>query len=499
MRKSFKTKERFKMKKIYLFIALIATFMVGGTSCDDNSDFSGLHTLTQDEIDEIARQDSIKEAQKNKINADLILEYTVDITISKTLYDGATLVVEMNKIAELFGITEEQLISGIEGESDAPEIKGFAIQGTTHDDTGSMTNTNAPWGHWWDKNGDVTTWGTDAMVFAEYNTEDKMFSIGQYPGHLENGQTIKIIECLKYNEKRAAVVITINAKTAGQITATVVNTQYLSINITPKSSYDQDPLQFDLARTLSDLGISSLDNVQFLGINEDGSYAQEAVTGSGFWYDMNGFVGEYGDNASVYTTYGDFEDNEIGIGQMPNNLEGGETITIKYGFLANNKIEMFNITVNVIVYEDPETPPAGEPTTIEKNVTFTKAWSNDYASIQEDIKETLREAFKMTTHQIHKAAVSNDLKVYINAETEEDPSYTADAPGYWINADGTAGKWADGLVWCSIGHNDTELYLYCGNHPDNAIVGDTLSTKMIVTCNGGKAVFNITFNITTAE
>jgi hypothetical protein len=105
----------------------------------------------------------------------------------------------------------------------------------------------------------------------------------------------------------------------------------------------------------------------------------------------------------------------------------------------------------------------------------------------------------MTTHQIHKAAVSNDLKVYINAETEEDPSYTADAPGYWINADGTAGKWADGLVWCSIGHNDTELYLYCGNHPDNAIAGDTLSTKMIVTCNGGKAVFNITFNITTAE
>ena len=110
-----------------------------------------------------------------------------------------------------------------------------------------------------------------------------------------------------------------------------------------------------------------MDDIKFLGVKEDGSYAQEAVTGTGFWYDMNGFVGEYGDNASVYTTYGDFEDDEIGIGQMPDNLEEGQSFTIRYAFLANNKIEMFRITVNVIAYEDPETPPAGTPTAIEKN------------------------------------------------------------------------------------------------------------------------------------
>lgn len=472
--------------------------MAAWTGCGDNSDFSGEHTLTQDEIDEIARQDSIKEAQKSKINADLILEYTVDIVISSSLYDGTTLEIAMDKIAELFGITEEQLLAGIDGESGAPEIKGFAIQGTTHGDTGTMTNTNAPWGHWWDANGDITTWGTDAMVFAEYYTENGCFTIGQYPGHLTDGQTVTIIECLKYNEKRVAVAITIQAKTAAQVTATVVNTQELSINVTPRSSFDQDPVPFDLARTLSDLGVTSLDDIKFLGVNEDGSYAQEAVTGTGFWYDMNGFVGEYGDNASVYTTYGDLEDDEIGLGQMPDNLEEGMSFAIKYGFMANNKIEMFRITVNVIAYEDPETPPAGMPGTTEKDITFTKLWSNDYASIQEDVKEVLRETFKMTTYQIHKAVTSGELKVYLNTETADAPTYTAEAPGYWIIADGSAGAWAGGLVWCSLGHSETELYLYTGNHPDNAVAGDVISTKMIITCNGGKAVFNIVFNITSA-
>lgn len=203
------------MKKINLYIILfIASIGLYITSCEDNLDVSSLHTLTQDEINEIARQDSIKEALKNKINADLILEYTVDIVISQTLYDGTKLSVDMDKIAELFGITEEQLLSGIAGEDDAPEIKGFAIQGTTRADVGTITNTNAPWGHWWNKDGDITTWGTDAMVFAEYSTEDKVFSIGQYPAHLTDGQKIKFIECLKYNEKRAAVVVTVNAKDA---------------------------------------------------------------------------------------------------------------------------------------------------------------------------------------------------------------------------------------------------------------------------------------------
>lgn len=482
-----------------LFLTVFAFLMIGLASCGDNIDFSKEHILTDEEIAEMARQDSIAKAEKERINANLVLNYTVDINIGKTAYDGAMLAIETDKIAELFGITKEQLLAGIAGEAGAPEVKGFAIEWTTRADVGSATNTNSPWGHWWDIDGNVTTWGADAMVFAEFNTEVGEFHVGQYPGHLTDGDTIRFIECLKYNEKRAAVVITVLAHTPGQITAQVVNTQNLTINITPKTDYTQDSLEFDLTKTLSDLGVASMSGVKFLGVNKDGSYSQETTTKNGFWYDLEGFVGSWGDNASVFTSYDDgMMPNKIGVGQMPNKLAEGQSYTVKYGFLANNKIEMLQIKVNVVGYVDPETPPTGSPTTVTKDISLSKPYSDDYASIRVDLKDILRDAFKMTTYQIHKSIASGELKVFLNEVPNPvaAPSYTADVPGYWIKADGTPGAWAESLVWCSIGHSNSDLYLFGGNHPENAVAGNTVTTKMIIVCNGGQVTLNITFKLT---
>lgn len=482
-----------------LVLTVLAFLVIGLVSCGDNIDFSKEHVLTAEEIAEMKRQDSVAKAEKERINANLVLNYTVDINISKTAYAGAMLAIETERIAELFEITKEQLLAGIAGEAGAPEIKGFAIEWTTRADVGSASNTNAPWGHWWDINGNVTTWGADAMVFAEFNPETGEFHVGQYPGHLTDGDTIKFIECLKYNEKRVAVVITVLAHAPGQITAQVVNTQNLTINITPKADYSQDSLEFDHAKTLSDLGVASMSGVKFLGVNKDGSYSLETTTKNGFWYDKEGFVGSWGDNASVFVTYGDgMLPNKIGIGQMPNKLAEGESYTIKYGFLANNKIEMLQIKVNVVGYVDPETPPTGTPTTLTRDINLSKPYSNDYASIKVDLKDIMRDAFKMTTHQIHKAIASGNLKVYLNNVPDPivDPTYTADVPGYWIKADGTPGSWGESVVWCSIGHNDTSLYLFGGNHPDNAVAGNKVTTKMIILCNGGQVILNITFELT---
>ncbi len=488
------------MKKMHIYILFLASFFIGIVSCGDNTGFSEIHNLTPAEQAELDEQQRIRDSLKNNVNAHLVLKYELDVTISATLYDGGTVKIETDKIAAKFGITEEQLLAGISGQSGAPEIKGFAIEGSTGADNGTAKNTNAEaWGHWWDAKGDVTVWGTDAMVFAEFSSETGAFSVGQYPGHLTDGQTVKFIECLKYNEIRVAVVITVNAKAAGQVTATVVNTQKLSINVTPRAGYDPDPVQFDVTRTLSDLGISSLDDAKTIAVNADGSYAQENNAGTkGFWYDLEGFAGQWGDGASVYTSLDADDDGKkyIGIGQMPNVLDEGDVITVKYGFLANNKIEMLEITVNVVGYQDPETAPKGDPETVEKDIEMTKAWDESYSSVQVDVKDILRNAFKMTTYQIHKAISTGELKVYLGEVAEEAPSYTADVPGYWIKADGTVGTWGESIIWCSLGNNETSLYLYGGNHPGNAVAGDVVKTKFIVVCNGGKVTFNVTYTLT---
>jgi hypothetical protein len=484
------------MKKIFFYITCLAATIFGMANCGDNTDFSVLHLLTPDEEAELKRQDSLRNAQLNKINADLLLEYAVEITISQTSYDGAALAVDIGQIAALFGLSNEEVLLGIAGEG--ANITGFAISGTTHEDVSGASNTNAPWGHWWDAGGDVTTWGESAAVFAEFDVETGAFAVGQYPTHLTDGQTVTFIECLKYNEKRVAVVVTVTAKAPGQITAAVVNTQQLSINVIPKASYDSEPLEFDLAKTLSDLNIASMDEASFVGVNADGSYAQEPATPNGYWYDAQGFVGAWGDEARVYTSCGEdhLAENQIGIGQMPGMLSEGDQLTIKYGFLANNKIEMLQITITVVGYEDPETPPEGEPQSIVAGITLSKPFSDDYASVSEDIKDLLREAFKMTTYQIHRAIASGELKVYPGEATDEEPSYTADVPGYWIKADGSATTWgSESVVWCSIGHSETGLYLYGGNFPE-ATAGSSVTFVFIVVCNGVQATLNITFSIT---
>lgn len=350
------------MKKIAIY-TLLCLVTAGFLSCEDNTGFSNPHELTADEIAEMARQDSIEQAQLNKIDADLILEYTVNLD-KDGAYEGVPLAIETDKIAELFGISEDELLAGINGDDGAPDVKGFGIDGTTHNDYSTASTTGGPWGHWWDANGDATTWASaekQAAVYAEFWPEDNLFYVGQYPGILAGGSTVKVIEALKYNDLRAAVVITI------------------------------------------------------------------AI--------------------------------------------GGD-------------------------YVDPETAPTGTPENLSTDITLSKAYSDDYASVTADVKDIMRNAFKMTTYQIHQAIDNGDLKLYQGAVTETDPAYTADAPGYWLNADGTVGAWGvTAVAWCSIGHSKTELYLYGGNHPDNAVAGTTVTTTYIATCNGGSVTFNITFTI----
>ena len=61
------------MKNHILYLFALIGLIVGLNSCEDNSDFTKLHKLTDDEIAEIKRQDSIKEAQLTGIKADLRL------------------------------------------------------------------------------------------------------------------------------------------------------------------------------------------------------------------------------------------------------------------------------------------------------------------------------------------------------------------------------------------------------------------------------------------
>ena len=495
------------MKKLSYILSglLIAGSSAFFSSCGDNEDFWGPHTLTDDEIAEMARQDSIKEAQRSRIDADLILEYTAEFYISGNSYDGTTVKIDMDAIASLFGASKDAVGAALNGEGGI-DVAGFAIEGSTHADNMTSSNSGAYWGHWWDKDGNVKNWGDDAMVFAEfsYNADsgEGIFNVGQFPGHLVADQEVKFIEAIKYQDKRVAVVITAIGRERGEVKATVVASNKLTLETAPNDAYATVAVEgFDAAAALSALGAGSWADVAWVATNADGSYAQEySADAPGFWYDKEGFAGSWGDNASVFAT---FQEGQILVGQMPGQMTAGSSVTINFSAMYNGKLVENVITVNIKEYEDPETAPTGDPASITKDITLSKTYDNEWgATAPFDVKEDLRQAFKMTTYQIFKALKSGEMKLWV-AEVGKDagedgaPQYTADAPGYWLGKDGQRVTWGDeAIVYLNLVITEESLEFVGGNHPDNSSpAGQTIKTKFIIEKDGVTATYNVTFEV----
>lgn len=259
---------------------------------------------------------------------------------------------------------------------------------------------------------------------------------------------------------------------------------------------------FDAAAALSALGAPSWDDVNWIAFNDNGSYETKySADAPGYWYDKLGYPGAWGDDASVYTG---FDGENILIGQMPGQMPEGSTVTVGYGAIYKDRIVRCDITVVIKAFEDPETAPEGTPESIEKSITLTKPYDADWGATGEtDVKEDLRQCFKMTTYQIYSALQSGEMKMWVGeignmAAEDGTPAYTGEAPGWWLNGEGAPVSWGDEAVaYVFLGATSESLGFYGGNHPDNCPAeGKTIQTKYIIEYNGTTATYNITFDIT---
>lgn len=342
------------MKKIFLVMAAFVMAMpFGFTSCGDNDDISNPHVLTDDEIAEMKRQDSIKQAQLSKIDADLVLEYMVEDYVSASNWTNKSLEIDLEAIGKVFGLTAQEVKDGINQKSGAANISGFAILASSHADVATASTTNGTWGHWWNTDGDLCNKYNDAnsALFCEWGGDS--FTVGQYPGHLTEGQEVTVIEGLKYGDKRVAVKITFKCIAREEIKASIVDTKELNAEFPISAeSYSGTQVNLDIKDILAKLGASSVKDLLIVGFAADGSYVQEFTADCGFWYDKDGYPCSYGDDAMVYVQYyGNLEEAEEGddsyldVGQYPAHLNAGDTFKLPIGFLANNKIVKVVVTV----------------------------------------------------------------------------------------------------------------------------------------------------------
>ncbi|MCF0201971.1 MAG: DUF4859 domain-containing protein [Bacteroidaceae bacterium] len=483
------------MKKILFLVPLFA-LMMGFYSCNDNENVSYLHILTNEELAEMHRQDSIDSVNRSKINANLILDYECEL-FEGDAYEGKNIGIDFQPIADLFGMTVDELYNGInEG-----EVEPLFIQGTTHQDWAQGCTANAPWGYWANVDGDACSWGQGSAVFTEWNGE--ALTCGQMPETLALGDEITVLPGLRYGSNRAVIRLKVKIVKPQEIVAGIVYEDDLTINLTTNAgSYDPHPLEFDYDAVCKAIGVSQLSTDMLVTYADaSGKITNKQNADMGFWMDKTGPIGGWGDNASVWLSFGMTEGNTVGVCLMPGAHAEGDVFVNSIGFQNGDKIAMLNITTKVVGYIDPETPPGGDPEDATADITLTKPWTDDYASVSADVRDILRNAFKATTYQIYSAILDGELKMYCLEASEEEPAYTASAPGYWIKADGSATSWGvESVAFVELASGETFLTLNVGNHPDLADpMGFTVPAKMIVCWKGVKVTINLTIDIKPKE
>lgn len=132
--------------------------------------------------------------------SDINFTYNLSFPVDASSYSGTTVSMDgdVTSLANAFVLQSSEITNAL-GNS----IQFYAVES---DNTLNSNTTANGYGHWFDENGDVISWGSDAKVFSEFDESNFTFSIGQYPGHCQSGDTYTIKQALVYEYETGKTV-----------------------------------------------------------------------------------------------------------------------------------------------------------------------------------------------------------------------------------------------------------------------------------------------------
>lgn len=136
----------------------------------------------------------------------LTLTYDVSFAASATDYNGTSVniseVGDLTKVAQALTMQPSQLASYMLSAKTEPQEGKIAFAAVKADGSLDYNTTANGYGFWFDSLGNSIGWGSDndSKVYVEYDAENFIFSIGQYPGKSASGDTYTVKEALVYTE-----------------------------------------------------------------------------------------------------------------------------------------------------------------------------------------------------------------------------------------------------------------------------------------------------------
>ena len=480
------------MKKIifntFVLIAIIGMFFI---SCE--KDESEKHEYTPEELEEIRRQDSLKQI----IPASYI--FTQDVTVPLTDdYSGITvcLTPDTAKLLELFDYnTVAELAAALgtltDGVQSGNDITFFAYNYSTKYEYANPSTTNY-FGHWFDANGDVCSWGDQAYLYCEKQDETTLdFTIGCFPSRPTLGHVYRIVEAMKYDTLEVAFLFNVTIGEEPEVVypvTTVVGTQTYDIEAEKSNDYSAVPVLIDAAAITAAIGIAPGD-AELYGIDasDDSLYIDGFTANNGYWFSATGDVCHWGDEGcALYAEY-DATNQLFNVGQFPDGTTVGQTYTVKVAFVNLTNLKQYNVVINVtITIFYPETTIVGteihDITAVLDTNYVPTAVAIDTAAIIAAIDIAPQNA---TMYGID----ASDDSLYVYGSTAEDP-------GYWFNATGDVCNW--GSAGCAIYANyvAADQLFNVGQYPHGTAAGQIYTVKMAFVNLENLKQYNVVINVT---
>lgn len=152
----------------------------------------------------------------------------------------------------------------------------------------------------------------------------------------------------------------------------------ISATVQISEDYGTTSVEFDSQKLATALGISAneLASATFFAIDGNTFNTTSTAKAPGHWFDKNGLVTEWGENAYVFAEW-NLTDGKIAIGHYPNRVSAGETYKFAQGFKTGNKIVIYRFTIKIANDSEP-----GEPSEGTTSIAFKNQGPAKYTSLK---------------------------------------------------------------------------------------------------------------------
>lgn len=129
---------------------------------------------------------------------DTTVYINAELEYSSNSYSSVRVQYDMAAVSQALGLSTAQMKSVGRTASSNPRFVGISANGAITTGTTTSTSSNTCYGHWFNNDGNVCGYDSNARIYAEFYPDQYGCYVGQYPGRLVRGKTYVVRQAIQY-------------------------------------------------------------------------------------------------------------------------------------------------------------------------------------------------------------------------------------------------------------------------------------------------------------